>query len=80
MIEKNPECKWVRFTSKTLRENLMKVPCDSLAIVGAAGTGLIRELVFGSKMELVQTMLLNPMVIVGPLCNRFMWMPKEETC
>ena len=53
----------------TLEENLYAVPHDSLVVVGAAGHKLITELVFGSKLEMIQATLPNPMVIVGPDCR-----------
>ena len=45
------------------------VPHDALVVVGAYGHGVARELFFGSKMELIQTVLPNPMLIVGPGCG-----------
>ena len=72
---KNNNINWIRFENKTLRENLMQVPYDCLAVVGAAGKNIIRELVMGSKLELIQTLLPNPLVIVGPHCTRFITNP-----
>lgn len=47
-------------------ENLYHIPHDSLVIVGAYGHGLIRDIVFGSKMENVQSTISNNLLIVGP--------------
>ncbi|RLC27589.1 MAG: universal stress protein [Deltaproteobacteria bacterium] len=57
---------WIFFDGGKFRENLFEVPHDSLVVVGAYGHGLIKELVFGSMMEEVQTTLPNNMMIVGP--------------
>ncbi|RLE21753.1 MAG: universal stress protein [Acidobacteria bacterium] len=53
----------------TLAKHLYDVPHDALAIVGAYGHGLIKELVFGSKMEAIQANLCNNLLIVGPRCH-----------
>lgn len=60
---------WRLYDSGTLEENLYDVPHDSLVVVGAAGHRLITELVFGSKLEAIQTTLPNPLVVVGPRCR-----------
>lgn len=57
---------WRFFESGEAADNLMAVPHDALAVLGAFGHGLIRELVFGSFMELAQTVLTNSMLLVGP--------------
>jgi len=57
---------WWFFDKGKLRENLYEVPHDSLAVVGAYGHGLVKRLVFGSKAELLQTVLPNNLLIVGP--------------
>jgi nucleotide-binding universal stress UspA family protein len=57
---------WLCFQSGDLRENLYAVPANALAVAGAHGHGVARDLVFGSKLELIQSELPNPMVIVGP--------------
>ena len=49
-----------------LEENLYRVPHDALVIIGAFGHGLIRDFVFGSIMEKVQSTISNNMMIVGP--------------
>ena len=69
-IDRTDSWSWLRFESGTLEEHLMSVPHDSLVVVGAAGDSLIRELVFGSKLELIQTKLPNPIMVVGPHCDR----------
>ena len=57
---------WTAFEKGDLMENLYDVPHDSLVILGAYGHGAIKELIFGSTMEKVQSVLLNNLLIVGP--------------
>jgi hypothetical protein len=59
---------WTVFDRGDFKENLYDVPHNALVILGAYGHGLIKQLAFGSKMELIQTVLPNSMVIVGPHC------------
>ena len=47
-------------------DNLFAVHHDALLIAGAYGHGLIKELFFGSKLERIQSTLVNSMLIVGP--------------
>ncbi len=57
---------WRVFEDGKFEENLYEVPHDALGIVGAFGHGLIRDMVFGSKMEVIQSTLSNNLMIVGP--------------
>ena len=57
------------FDQGSFEENLYAVPHDSLVVVGAAGHRLMKELVFGSKLEIIQATLPNPLVVVGPNCR-----------
>ena len=57
---------WLCFEAGDLREDLYAVDSDALAVAGAHGHGVARDLVFGSKLEAIQSELPNPMVIVGP--------------
>ena len=57
---------WYFFESGRLEENLYNVAHDALVVVGAFGHGLIRDLLFGSKMETIQSVLPNNLLIVGP--------------
>jgi len=57
---------WVFWTRKTFKENLFDVHSDDLVVIGAYGQHLARELVFGVKAELVQTVVPNPILVVGP--------------
>lgn len=60
---------WTIFDTGKLKTNLYEVPHDALVVLGAYGHGLIRQLAFGSKMELIQTVIPNSMLIVGPNCG-----------
>jgi hypothetical protein len=60
---------WLYFEEGDMRENLYAVPSDALVVVGAYGHGVARDLLFGSKLEMIQTVLPNPLLIVGPACS-----------
>ena len=60
---------WLYFEDGDMRENLYDVPSDALVVIGAYGHGVARDLFFGSKMEMIQTVLPNPLLIVGPDCR-----------
>jgi hypothetical protein len=60
------EIEWWFFSRGKLKENLYRVPHDSLVVVGAYGHGLVKRVLFGSKAELLQTILPNNLVLVGP--------------
>ena len=57
---------WVVFDDGPMEKNLYRIPHDALIVMGAYGHGLIKELLFGSTMELVQSVMPNSMLIVGP--------------
>jgi hypothetical protein len=57
---------WTFFEEGTFESNLYEVPHDALVVLGACGHGLIRDLVFGSKMEQIQSTIPNNLLIVGP--------------
>ena len=61
--------RWQIFSAGTLEQNLYEIPHDSLVVMGAAGHRLMAELIFGSKLEIIQTTLPNPLVVVGPECR-----------
>ena len=65
----SPDADWICFVSGTFEENLYAIPHDALVVVGAAGHRLMKELIFGSKLELIQSTLPNPLVVVGPNCR-----------
>jgi len=57
---------WAVFDSGEFSANLYNVPHDALAVLGAYGHGVIKEVLFGSAMEKVQSVLPNNLLIVGP--------------
>ena len=57
---------WHFFEGGQFEENLYEVPHDALVIVGAFGHGIIRDFVFGSKMEKIQATISNNLLIAGP--------------
>ena len=58
--------KWEVFDSGDFAVNLYKIPHDALVVLGAYGHGIIKEMLFGSVMEKVQSVLSNNLLIVGP--------------
>ena len=54
------------FTDDNFAHNLYSLPHDALVFSGAYGHGLIRNLLFGSKMEVAQSTLTNCMLVSGP--------------
>lgn len=61
-------CTWHRMDQGGFEENLYAVAHDTLIVVGAYGHGLIKEVLFGSKMETIQSWMPNNMLLVGPNC------------
>jgi nucleotide-binding universal stress UspA family protein len=59
---------WMFFKSGSLRKLLYEVPSDALVVIGAYGHSAIKEVLLGSKMETIQTVLPNNMLIIGPHC------------
>jgi nucleotide-binding universal stress UspA family protein len=60
---------WQFFAAGDLLEELYRVPHDSLVLLGAYGKGAIRQTLFGSTMEKVQSNLPNSLMVVGPNCS-----------
>jgi len=58
--------KWHVFEKRNFEENLYKVPHDALVILGAYRHSLIKNIVFASKMEKMQSTLPNNLLIAGP--------------
>ncbi len=57
---------WMFYSKGNFSELLYEFPSDALAVVGAYTHGVIKDFLFGSKMEEIQTRLPNNMLIVGP--------------
>lgn len=60
--------KWHKFSKGPFEEHLYRVPHDALLVVGAYGHGLIKDFLFGSKMETIQAWMPNNILLVGPNC------------
>lgn len=58
--------KWHVFEKGNFEDNLYEVPHDALVVLGAYGHGLIKDFIFGSKMENIQSTISNNLLIVGP--------------
>jgi nucleotide-binding universal stress UspA family protein len=57
---------WQFFEKGNLEANLFNVDHDALLVLGAYGHGLIRDIMFGSKMERIQSTMPNNLLIAGP--------------
>jgi len=55
-----------QFANGVFAHNLYSLPHDALVLAGAGGQGLIKETLFGSKVEIAQTTLTNSMLVTGP--------------
>ncbi len=64
--------RWVVWNGRAMEENLWDVPPSALAVVGAADSSPVREFFFGSKFELIQRTLPNPLLVIGPKCTRLL--------
>lgn len=58
--------RWQFFESGSLEENLYEIPHDALVILGASGNSLLHDMVCGSFLEKLQTVISNSMLIAGP--------------
>ena len=59
---------WIKANEGHFEENLYSVSHNALLVVGAYGHGLIKDFLFGSKMELIQSWMPNNMMLIGPNC------------
>lgn len=57
---------WTFFDQGRFEDNLYQIHHDALVVMGAYGHGLIRDIVFGSMMEKIQSTLSNNLLIAGP--------------
>lgn len=57
---------WHKITEGNFEESLYTVGYDALLVVGAYGHGLIKDFLFGSKMETIQSWMPNNILLVGP--------------
>ena len=58
--------KWHIFEEGPFEEILYEVPHDALVVLGAFGNSLLKDAVFGSQMEKIQSTLRNNLLIAGP--------------
>jgi hypothetical protein len=57
---------WHFFESNNFEDNLYDIPHDALVVLGAFGHGVIKNFVFGSKLEKIQSTISNNLLIAGP--------------
>ncbi|MDT8379140.1 MAG: universal stress protein [Desulfotignum sp.] len=60
---------WHFYKKSEFDTMLYDVPHDALIVVGAYGHGVIKDLLFGSKMEKIQSTVTNNLLITGPQCE-----------
>ena len=57
---------WTFFDKGRFEDNLYNVPHEALIVLGAYGHGLIKDIMFGSMMEKIQSTISNNLLIAGP--------------
>ena len=57
---------WHFCENNNFEDNLYEVPHDALVILGAYGHGVIKDIVFGSKLEKIQSTITNNLLVAGP--------------
>jgi hypothetical protein len=57
---------WTFFEKGLFEDNLYEVPHNALVVLGAYGHGIIRDIMFGSMMEKIQSTISNNLLIAGP--------------
>jgi hypothetical protein len=57
---------WTFFEKGRFEDNVYDVPHNALVVLGAYGHGIIRDIVFGSMMEKIQSTISNNLLIAGP--------------
>ncbi len=60
---------WHFLENNAFEKTLYEVPHDALIVLGAFGHGIIKDMLFGSKMEKIQSTLTNNLLITGPNCT-----------
>ncbi|MCK5836656.1 MAG: universal stress protein [Desulfobacula sp.] len=60
---------WFFYEKSRFDTMLYDVPHNSLIVLGAYGHGVIRDLLLGSKMEQIQSTVMNNLLITGPYCS-----------
>ncbi len=64
-IKKNVS-EWYFFSKGKFKHNLYNIPHDALCILGAYDKEFVKDLIWGSTVELVQKTLPNTLLIAGP--------------
>jgi len=67
----NKAINWIYADTGKFLDNLFSVPHDSLVVIGSYGHGILKDLLFGSKMEATQTHIPNNLLIVGSHYTEF---------
>jgi len=57
---------WLWFEKGDFSHNLYVLPHDAIVLAGAYGHGLVKHVLFGSKLETAQTTLTNNILVSGP--------------
>jgi hypothetical protein len=60
---------WHYYDKSEFDTMLYEIPHDALIVLGAYGHGVIKDLLFGSKMEKIQSTVTNNLLITGPHCE-----------
>lgn len=63
------EGQWYFYKKNDFDKMLYDVRHDSLIVLGAYGHGLIKDILFGSKMEKIQSTVTNNLLVTGPNCS-----------
>ena len=58
--------RWTFFETGRFEDNLYDVAHNALVVLGAYGHGVIRDIMFGSTMEKIQSTISNNLLIAGP--------------
>ncbi len=58
---------WLRFEKGEFASNLYALPHDAIVLASAYGHGLIKQVLFGSKLETAQATLTNNILVSVPL-------------
>jgi nucleotide-binding universal stress UspA family protein len=58
--------RWTFFEAGRFEDNLYDVAHNALVVLGAYGHGVIRDIMFGSMMEKIQSTISNNLLIAGP--------------
>lgn len=58
--------KWSFYDKADFDTLLYEIPHNALIVLGAYGHGVIKDFLFGSKMEKIQSTLMNNLLVTGP--------------